>query len=125
MQEAHRPCISPADSANTPTLTPQSLVVFEGDSAIMTCTPYIPFDPPILVLQEEGNLIVLTEQSEPRLSFLNFMTPGDPLASNTTYTLSQVTREDHLTHFSCVIGDLVSDEVILMVYGESMCIYMH
>ena len=95
-------------------LRPTKLVVFEGGDAIFACSPFFPIEPPILIQQ---NSVILTTRSEPRLRYKDFVTSSSS-SSNRTFTLREVVREDDRTKFRCVIGDSMSNEITLHVYGK-------
>ena len=107
------PLIIPTE--NLLTLSPQELIVFEGGSAVLSCSPFYPLEPPVLVTHD---FAVVRTSTEPRLSFQDFVTLGRPFLSNRTYTIRDVTRMDNMRRFRCVIGDVQSGEATIMVYGK-------
>lgn len=111
----------PTGSSSVLTLSPPELIVLEGGDAIMTCSPFYPLEPLLLVHVQQDLLTVLTTSSEPRLTHEDFVVSNAPLLSNRTYTLKGVSRHDDNRRFHCVLGDWTSNEVTLRVYGKFFC----
>jgi hypothetical protein len=89
--------------------------VFEGDDAVFSCSPFFPLEPPLLI---DEDFTILRTSTEPRLTFRDFVSHGNPFLSNRTYTIRAVTRMDHRRRFRCVIGDVLSGEATIVVFGE-------
>lgn len=96
------------------------LVVFEGGNAVVGCSPFLLPDSTSLALgmPVEGNRFVLVPES--RLTQQDFVVPNSPFASNRTYTFHNVSRSEDREQLVCILGDLISNEVTLIVYGEYM-----
>ena len=91
--------------------------MYEGDEAVFACSPFMEYQPVVLIRQD---LTILTKETEPRLCYRNFVIADSPSLSNRTYTLKDVSREDDSRTFRCVIGDIISNRVTLRVYGEKI-----
>lgn len=90
------------------------LIVYEGGVAVFGCSPFYPLNPPILVT---AGFSILSPESEPRLEQEDFVVDDSPSTSNRTYYFKDVVWSDNDTSLICVVGDELSNEVKLNVYG--------
>lgn len=110
------------DSTYDLTLQPApDLIVFEGGSAVLACSPFlVPASLGLALGMKEQDLVVLSTGS--RLTYQDFVVPNSPFLSNRTYTLRDVSRSDDRTRFVCVLGDRESNIVNLRVYGKHLSV---
>jgi len=84
-------------------LLPPELIVTEGGTVKFTCSPITPIALPIL---EMNGVVVFTE---PRLQ--TQLNPMYSARGNSTYTFSNVTRQDNGTTFRCGAAGVISNTV--------------
>lgn len=95
----------------------QDLVALENTTAVLACSPFcLPYSHTLILAVVEQDFVLKVE--DPRLTSTDFEVNDTPSMSNRTYTLGNVSRSDDSKRFVCVVGDEVSNEVMLKVYGE-------
>ena len=91
----------------------EPLQVRVGGTASFTCFPFnVLRDRPVFF--RDGSPIDI---NDPRYSFVGIISSFQDF-STMKFRIAGVTRNDDQARFRCTVGDLVSNEVILTIYGQ-------